>query len=93
MLDLTVRFLAWMLDICTPNPRGRHRLGALPPLRFIPSPPPLFTDAFDSNASRFLSPYVLHPTERRRQRAAHLATPGSAALKPIHGLSAPAANR
>lgn len=92
MLDLTARFLAWMLDICTPNPRGRHRLGSLPPLRFVPSPP-LFTDTLDDNASRLVCPYVLQPTERRRQHGAHLATSGSASPKPFHGLSASAANR
>lgn len=38
MLDLTVRTLAWMLSLCTPPPRGRHRLGTLlPPLRITPS--------------------------------------------------------
>ncbi|MEU6380016.1 hypothetical protein [Streptomyces sp. NPDC046909] len=40
MLDLTVRALAWILTLCTPRPRGRHRLGALPPLRYLPTPPP-----------------------------------------------------
>ncbi|NUR67337.1 MAG: hypothetical protein HOQ47_16400 [Streptomyces sp.] len=39
MLDLTVRALAWILTFCTPRPKGRHRLGALPPLRYIPTDP------------------------------------------------------
>ncbi|MFJ2233011.1 hypothetical protein [Streptomyces sp. NPDC087859] len=39
MLDLTVRTLAWILTLCTPRPRGRHRLGTLPPLRYLPAPP------------------------------------------------------
>ncbi len=39
MLDLTVRALAWILTLCTPRPRGRHRLGAVPPLRYIPAAP------------------------------------------------------
>ncbi|WP_328494255.1 hypothetical protein OHS59_17060 [Streptomyces sp. NBC_00414] len=61
MLDLTLRMLAWMLRICTPRPRGRHRLGALPPLRFIPVPPPRFAD---------------HRLQRGRRRAVYLATLG-----------------
>ncbi|GHA54683.1 hypothetical protein GCM10010372_63380 [Streptomyces tauricus] len=43
MLDLTLRLLAWVLNVCTPRPSGRHRLGSLPPLRFIPVPPPRFS--------------------------------------------------
>ena len=43
MLDLTLRLLARVLHICTPRPRGRHRLGAVPPLRYIPAPPPRFS--------------------------------------------------
>lgn len=93
MLDLTVRFLAWMLDICTPNPRGRHRLGAPPPLRFTPSPAPVFTDGLGGNAPRLVRPYVLYPTDPRRQRAVHLATSAGAGPKRSRGLSASAANR
>ncbi|KAA0929119.1 hypothetical protein [Streptomyces apricus] len=44
MLDLTLRLLARVLHVCTPRPRGRHRLGALPPLRFVPLPPPRSAD-------------------------------------------------
>lgn len=61
MLDLTLRMFVWILDICTPDPRGRHRLGALPPLRFIPVPPPRFAE---------------HRLQRGRRRAAYLATVG-----------------
>lgn len=39
MLDLIVRTLTRMLTLCTPRPRGRHRLGTLPPLRITPSRP------------------------------------------------------
>ncbi|GAA5213180.1 hypothetical protein LV779_13080 [Streptomyces thinghirensis] len=98
MLDLTARLLAWMLSICTPSPRGRHRLGTTPPLRFIPAPPPRFTEILDGNASRLVRPYVLAPAERRHQRehrrAAHLATLGiDVGPKHIHGVRIPAATR
>ncbi|MGP4044757.1 hypothetical protein [Streptomyces sp. 2A115] len=81
MLELTVRFLSWMLSICTPRPRGRHRLGAVPPLRITPAPPPRFTELLDGNASRLVRPYVLDPAEHRRRqrerrRALYLATLG-----------------
>ncbi|MFF4250911.1 hypothetical protein ACFY1L_06875 [Streptomyces sp. NPDC001663] len=96
MLDITVRALAWMLSLCTPSPRGRHRLGALPPLRITPvSPPPRFTERLDGNASRLVRPYVLTPTEhhrqRERRRAACLATLGiDVGPKHIHGIRVPA---
>ncbi|WP_405870265.1 MULTISPECIES: hypothetical protein [unclassified Streptomyces] len=97
MLDLTVRTLAWMLSLCTPPPRGRHRLGTLlPPLRITPVPPPhRFTERLDGNASRLVRPYVLDPTEHRRQRerrrAARLATLGiDVGPKHIHGIRVPA---
>ncbi|WP_328562062.1 hypothetical protein [Streptomyces coelicoflavus] len=98
MLDLTVRLLARMLSICTPSPQGRHRLGGHPPLRFIPAPPPLYTEILDGNASRLVRPYVLSPTERRhqreRRRAAHLATLGiDVGPKHIHGVRVPAVTR
>ncbi|MBV1938369.1 MULTISPECIES: hypothetical protein [Streptomyces] len=80
MLDLIVRCLAWMLSICTPRPRGRHRIGVVPPLRFIPAPPPRFTEILDGNASRLVRPYVLgaaeHRRQRERRRALYLATVG-----------------
>ncbi|MEV0170940.1 hypothetical protein AB0I00_07410 [Streptomyces sp. NPDC050803] len=99
MLDLIVRTLAWMLSICAPNPRGRHRLGTPPPLRFTPTPPPpRFTELLDGNASRLVRPYVLDPTEHRRQRerrrAAYLATLGiDVGPTHIHGVRVPAATR
>jgi hypothetical protein len=100
MLDLIVRVLAWMLSICTPSPRGRHRLGATPPLRFLPTPPapPRFTELLDGNASRLVRPYVLDSAEHRRQRerrrAARLATLGiDVGPKHIHGVRVPAAAR
>jgi hypothetical protein len=87
--DLTFRFLSWLLSLFTPRPRGRHRLHATePPLRFIPSPPPRFTEILDGNASRLVRPYTSDPylrtaahtpcpstpTERHhRQRARHRA--------------------
>ncbi|WP_151479656.1 hypothetical protein [Streptomyces albicerus] len=93
MLDHTVRFLAWVLGICTPRPRGRHRLGAIPipPLRFTPAPPPRFTEILDGNASRLVRPYVLNPAEHRRQRerrrALYLATLGiDVGPDHIHGI-------
>ncbi|WP_328342196.1 hypothetical protein [Streptomyces violaceus] len=82
MLDLIVHTLAWALSLCTPRPRGRHRLNSLPPLRIVPTspPPPRFTERLDGNASRLVRPYVLTPTELRRQRerrrAAYLASLG-----------------
>ncbi|WND35872.1 hypothetical protein RI578_16930 [Streptomyces sp. BB1-1-1] len=90
---LTARLLAWMLSICTPSrPRGRHRLGTAPPLRFIPAPPPRFTEILDGNASRLVRPYVLDPAERRR--AAHLATLGiDVGPRHIHGVRIPAVTR
>ncbi|MFJ9901891.1 hypothetical protein ACIRVK_03110 [Streptomyces sp. NPDC101152] len=99
MLDLIVRTLAWMLTLCTPRPRGRHRLGALPPLRLAPlAPPPRFTEFLDGNASRLVRPYVLDQAEHRRQRerrrAAGLATLGiDVGPKRIHGVRVPAATR
>ncbi|WP_282703299.1 hypothetical protein [Streptomyces sp. CC219B] len=98
MLDLIVRALAWMLSICTPSPQGRHRLGTPPPLRYIPIPPPRFTERLDGNASPLIRPYVLTPTEHRRQRerrrAACLATLGiDVGPKQIHGVRVPAATR
>jgi hypothetical protein len=99
MLDLIVRTLAWVLTLCTPRPRGRHRLGALPPPRIAPlAPPPRFTEFLDGNASRVVRPYVLDPAEIRRQRerrrAAGLATLGiDVGPKRIHGARVPAASR
>ncbi|MFF4837872.1 hypothetical protein [Streptomyces sp. NPDC001315] len=98
MLDLTLRALAWVLSICTPRPGGRHRLGALPPLRFIPTPPPRFTELLDGDASHLVRPYVLDPAELRRQRerrrAARLATLGiDVGPKRIHGVRVPATPR
>ncbi|MFC4464972.1 hypothetical protein ACFPH6_10525 [Streptomyces xiangluensis] len=98
MLDLTLRLLAWMLSICTPRPRGRHRLGTTPPLRYIPAPPPRFTELLDGSASRLVRPYVLDPAEHRRQRerrrALYLATLGiDAGPTHIHGIRVPAATR
>ena len=98
MLDLTVRLLAWMLSICTPSPRGRHRLGANPPLRFIPTPPPRFTELLDGNASALVRPFLLDPAEhslqRERRRAAYLATLGiDVGPKRIHGVRVPTAAR
>ncbi|MGW0984943.1 hypothetical protein ACWD46_01720 [Streptomyces sp. NPDC002486] len=100
MLDLTVCTLAWMLSLCTPRPHGRHRLGAVPPLRItpIPPPPPRFTEPLDGTACRLVRPYVLDPDERRRQRerrrAARLATLGiDVGAKRIAGVRVPAATR
>jgi hypothetical protein len=93
MLDLIVSTLAWVLRLCTPCPRGRHRLGTLPPLRITPmSPPPRFSELLDGDASRLVRPYVLSPAEHRR--AARLARLGiGAGPKPIHGVRVPAATR
>ncbi|MFE4675068.1 hypothetical protein [Streptomyces sp. NPDC056721] len=66
MLDFTVRFLAWVLRLCTPPPRGRHRLG----IRTSPlaAPPPSHTERLDGAASALVRPYVLTHDERHRQR-------------------------
>ena len=98
MLDLTVRFLARMLGICTPSPRGRHRLGATPPLHFIPTPPPRFTELLDGNTPALVRPFLLSSAEHRlqleRRRAAYLATLGiDVGPKHIHGARVPAAAR
>ncbi|MDQ0776591.1 hypothetical protein QF026_005057 [Streptomyces aurantiacus] len=69
MLDLTLRLFARVLSICTPRPRGRHRLGAMPPLRFIPVPPPRPSTMRGSRASG-------HRRQRERRRALYLATIG-----------------
>jgi hypothetical protein len=100
MMDLIVRTLSWALSLCTPRPRGRHRLGALPPLRIIPvlPPPPRCTELLDGSASRLVRPYVLDATELRRQRerrrAAFPATLGTdVGPKRIHPVRVPAASR
>ncbi|BCL22262.1 hypothetical protein GCM10017668_41050 [Streptomyces tuirus] len=100
MLDLIARTLSWALSLCPPRPRGRHRLGSLPPLRIIPTPPPprRFTERLDGNASHLVRPYVLDPTELRRQserrRAAHLTTFGiDTGPKRLHSVRVPAAAR
>jgi hypothetical protein len=100
MLDLIVRALAWALSLCTPRPRGRHRLASLPPLRINPTPPPppRFTELLDGTASRLVRPYVLDPTELRRQRehsrAARLSTLGTdASPRHLHSGRQPAATR
>ncbi|MEU9183965.1 hypothetical protein AB0D14_05235 [Streptomyces sp. NPDC048484] len=80
MLDLTIRLFTWVLNICTPRPRGRHRLGALPPLRFIPTPPPRCDALFRSRASE-------HRRQRERRRALYLATVGiDVGPNRIHGV-------
>ena len=67
MLDHILRALSWTLSLCTPRPRGRHRLGSLPPLRITPlAPPPRFTELLDGSASRLVRPYVLSPAEHRQ---------------------------
>ncbi|WP_033309083.1 hypothetical protein RFN58_24915 [Streptomyces iakyrus] len=96
MLDLTVRTLAWMLSLCTPRPRGRHRLGAVPPLRIVPIPPPptRFTELLDGTACRLVRPYVLDPAEHRRQRERRRAALGTdVGAKRIHGVRVPVATR
>jgi hypothetical protein len=86
MLDLTVRALAWILTLCTPHPRGRHRLGALPPLRFVPVPPPRRVTEHPETAE--------HRRQRERRRAAYLATFGiDTGPTHIHGIRIPAATR
>jgi hypothetical protein len=78
VLDLTVRLLLWVLNTCTPPPRGRHRLGIRASL--LAPPPPRPTERLDGAASALVRPYVLTPDERHRQRerrrALHLATLG-----------------
>ena len=69
VLDLTLRFLSRMLSICTPRPRGRHRLGVIPPLRFIPTPPPRVSGVLRGRAAE-------HRRQRDRRRALYLATLG-----------------
>ena len=100
MPDFIVHTLAWMLSLCTPRPRGRHRLGTLPPLRIIPVPPPpsRCTELLHGNASRLVRPYVLDPAEHRRQRDhdqdARPATPGIRMdPKHAHHVPVPAATR
>lgn len=86
MLDLTVRALAWILTLCTPRPKGRHRLGTIPPLRFTPTPPPRFTPPTPDETERRL--------QRERRRAASLATLGiDIGPKHIHGIGIPAVTR
>lgn len=85
MLDLTVRALAWILTLCTPRPSGRHRLATVPPLRFIPTPPPRFTERPETAEQR---------RQRERRRAAYLATFGiDTGPTHIHGIRVPAATR
>ncbi|KAA0941891.1 hypothetical protein FGF04_04430 [Streptomyces apricus] len=80
MLDLTLRLLAKMLHLCTPRPRGRHRQGALPPLRFIPVPPPRFHSLRCSHASE-------PRRQRERRRDLYLATVGIDVVPDrIHGV-------
>ncbi|MFE9649884.1 hypothetical protein ACFYO0_38395 [Streptomyces sp. NPDC006365] len=98
MQNPILRLLAWMLSICTPRPRGRHRLGSVPPLRFVPAPPPRFAGLLDGSTSRPVRPYVLDPAEHRRQRerrrALYLATLGiDVGPTRIHGIRVPAAIR
>ncbi|QWB28606.1 MULTISPECIES: hypothetical protein [Streptomyces] len=72
----------------------------MPPLRVTgtPPPPPRFTERLAGNACHVVRPYVLDPTEYRRQRerrrAARLATYGiDLGPKHIHGVRVPAATR
>ncbi|MFA3840043.1 hypothetical protein [Streptomyces aureus] len=78
MLDHTVRFLAWVLRLCSPPPRGRHRLGIRSSL--LAPPPPSHTERLDGAASALVRPYVPTHDERHRQRqrrrTLHLATLG-----------------
>ncbi|WP_338896336.1 hypothetical protein WBG99_12085 [Streptomyces sp. TG1A-60] len=96
-MDLIVRFLAWMLSLCTPDPRGRHRLGAETPAPIsVAPPPPLVTDLIDGSASPLVRPYLLTPDERRhqreRRRALYLATLGiDTGPDHIHGIRVGAA--
>ncbi|GAA2242735.1 hypothetical protein GCM10010145_06330 [Streptomyces ruber] len=100
MLDLTVRLLAWVLNICMPSPRGRHRAATavpapVPAPRILP-PPCRFTERLDGEARRLIRPYVLTPDERRRQRerrrALCLATVGiGTGPRRIHGVRVGAA--
>ncbi|MFB7084129.1 hypothetical protein [Streptomyces sp. NPDC056296] len=96
MLDLTVHALAWMLSICAPNPRGRHRLTEEPNLRYIPVPPPRFTEALDGNACRLVRPYVLTPAERRQPATYGIGlgvTVGQKYIHNTHDACVPAATR
>lgn len=52
-----------------PHPRGRHRLGVIPPLRFTPVPPPRFSGVLRGRAAE-------HRRQRERRRALYLATLG-----------------
>ncbi|MGW0824230.1 hypothetical protein [Streptomyces sp. NPDC002845] len=97
MLDLTVRALTWVLNLCTPSPRGRHRAGTVPLPRLTP-PPPRFTERIDGGTSALVRPYVLSPDEREhrrqraRRRALYLATLGiDTGPTHIHGLRVGAA--
>ncbi|UUU31190.1 hypothetical protein JIX56_15480 [Streptomyces sp. CA-210063] len=81
MLDFTVRALAWVLSICMPNPRGRHRAegpSVSHPISGVT--PTLLTDLIDGSASPLVRPYLLTPDERHlqreRRRALYLATLG-----------------
>ena len=99
MLDLIVRTITWVLSLCTPRPRGRHRLRVLPPLRTTPAlPPPRFTELLDGNASHLVRPYVLNAAEchhrRECRRAAYRATFGiHVDPEHMHGVRVPAATR
>ncbi|GGZ15660.1 hypothetical protein [Streptomyces poonensis] len=61
MPDLIVQLLTWVLNLCLPRPRGRHRAGHLPapPAFLVPPPPPRFTERLDGSASALVRPYVL----------------------------------
>jgi hypothetical protein len=85
MLDLTLRLLVRMLSFWTPSPRGRHRLGAPPPLRFTPIPPARFTELLAGNASCLVRPYLLGPDTRHSQIVVD--------PRRIHGVRVPAATR
>ncbi|MFD9037232.1 hypothetical protein ACIOK4_21665 [Streptomyces bottropensis] len=92
MLDLTVRALTWVLNLCMPHPPGRHRAVTrtarhrVSPLAPTLPPAPAFTDlsgtldVIDGGASPLVRPYLLTPDERRRRRecrrALYLATLG-----------------
>ncbi|QNS09142.1 hypothetical protein [Streptomyces xanthii] len=91
MFDLTLRALAWVLRLILPAPAGRHRATTVtaPP---TPPPPYRHTERLDGAAHPLVRPYVLTPTERRRQRerrrALYLATIGidvGPRLELIHG--------
>ncbi|WP_320778781.1 hypothetical protein [Streptomyces sp. CRN 30] len=103
MLDLTVRLLAWVLTLCMPSPRGRHRAATVPAQNSVTAhvpkiaPPPCrFTERLDGETSRLVRPYLLTPEERRRQRerrrALCLATVGiDTGPRHIHGVRVGAA--